>query len=150
MDDQNALLEDNKTWKYVTLPPGRKLFKWKWIYKTKLAVDGTTTNYKARLVGKGYSQVHGLDYNETFTPVERMDSIRQVLAVASSKRWEAHHMDVKSSFLHGDVKEEIYMRQPEEYIEDSSLVCKMRKSLYGCKYFLPPWWHEIGYLYEIA
>ena len=70
---------------------------------------------------KGYSQVHGLDYNGTFTHVVRKDSIRLVLAIAYSKRWGVHHMDVKSSFLHGDLEEDIYMRQLEGYIEYSSL-----------------------------
>ena len=88
----------------------------KWVYKTKIASDGTTTKYQARLVEKGYSQINGFNYNESFTPVERMDSIRLVLVVATSKRWEVHHIDVKSSFLDGDLKEEIYVKQPEGYI----------------------------------
>ena len=84
-------------------------------------------------MAKGHSQVQGLDYNDTFSPVSRMDSIRMVLAIASSKRWEVHHMDVKSAFLHGDLEEEIYMKQPEGFIDDPSLVCRLRKSLYGLK-----------------
>ena len=72
------------------------------------------------MVAKGYSQVQGLDYNETFVVVARMESIILFLAVATSKRWEVHHMDVKISFLHGDLKEEIYMKKPEGFIEDPS------------------------------
>ena len=71
--------------------------------------------YKARLVAKGCSQVQGLDYNETFTLVARMDSIKMVLAIIASKIWEVHHMDVKGTFLHGDLEEEIYMKQPEGF-----------------------------------
>ena len=82
-------------------------------------------------MGKGISQVQGLDYNETFTPVARMDSIKLVLAIAASKRWEVHHMGVKSSFLHGDLEEDIYMKQHEGFIDDPSLVCRLRKSLSG-------------------
>ena len=115
MDDKLDSLQENKTWEIFTFPPGRKLVHWKWIYKTKLVADGTTTKYKVGLVEKLYSQVHGLEYNETFTPVARMDSIRLVLAIVASKRWEVHRMDVKSSFLHGDVEEEIYMKQPNMY-----------------------------------
>ena len=77
-------------------------------------------------MAKGYSQVQGLDYNETIAPVTRMNSIIIVLEVAASKRWEVHCMDVKSAFLHGDLKEEIYMKRLEGYNEDSSLVFKLR------------------------
>ena len=116
MDEEFDSIHDNQTWELVPLPLGRKLVQCKWIYKTKIVADGTTTKYKARLVAKGYSQVQGLDYNETFTPVVRMDSIRLVLTIDASKRWEVHHMDVKSAFLHGDLEEEIYMKQPDGYI----------------------------------
>ena len=110
MDEEFDSLHDKQTWELVSLPPGRKLVQCKWIYKTKIAVDRTTAKYKARLVEKLYSQVHGLEYHETFTPVKRMDSIRPDLTIAASKGWEVHHMDVKSSFLRGDMEEEIYMR----------------------------------------
>ena len=96
------------------------------------------------MVVKGYSQVYRLDYNETFTHVARMESIRLVLAIAASKRSEVHHMDVKSAFLHGDLKEEIYMRHPEGYIEDSSLVCKPSKYLYGIKHAPRAWYSKMG------
>ena len=143
MDEEYDSLHENKTWELVSLPPRRKLVQCKWIYNTKIDVDGTKTKYKAQLVAKGYSQFQGLDYNETFAPVARMDSIRLVLAVAASKRWEVHHMDVKSAFLHGDLKEYIYMKQPEGYIEDPSLVCKLRKSLYGLKQDPRSWYSKM-------
>ena len=90
-----------------------------------------------------YSQVQGLDYKETFATVSRMDSIKLVLVVAASKRWEVHHMDVKSAFLHGDLKEEIYMKQPEGYIEDPSLVFKLRKSFYALKQAPRSWYSNM-------
>ena len=121
MDEEFDSLHDNKTWKLDSLPLGRKLVQCRWVYKTKIASNGTKTKYKAQLVAKGYSQVQGLDYNETFTPVARMDSISLVLVVAASLIWEVHHMDVKSAFLHGDLKKEIYMKKPEGYIQDPSL-----------------------------
>ena len=71
--------------------------------------------YKEILVAKGYSQIHGIDYNETFAPVEKMDSIRLALAIAASKQWEMHHMDVKCAFLNGNITEEIYMQQPQGF-----------------------------------
>ena len=95
-----------------------------------------------RLVEKGYSQVQGLDYNETFSPLARMDSIGMVLAIDASKRWEVHHMDVKSAFLNGDLEEEIYMKQPEVFIDDPSLVCRLRKSLHGLKQAPRAWFMD--------
>ena len=99
--------------------------------------------YKARLVAKGYSQVHGIDYNETFSPVAKMDSIRLALAIAASKQWEVHHMDVKCAFLNGDLTEEIYMQQPQVFSTNPSLVCRLRKSLYGLKQAPMAWYAKI-------
>ena len=90
-------------------PPRRKLVQCKWVFKTKFATDGSTFKYKEILVAKGYSQVHGIDYNETFAPIEKMDSIRLTLSIAASKQWEVHHMDVKCAFLNGDLTKEIYL-----------------------------------------
>ena len=105
----------------MDLPPGRKLVQCKWVYKTKFAADGSPLKYKARLVAKGYSQVHGIDYNETFAPVAKMDSIRLALAIAASRQWEIHHMDVKCAFLNGDLTEEIYTHQPQGFSTNPSL-----------------------------
>ena len=77
------------------------------------------------LVAKGYTQVHGIDYNETFAPVANMDSIRLALSIAASKQWEVHHMDVKYAFLNGDLTEEIYMHQPQGFSTNPSLVCRL-------------------------
>jgi hypothetical protein len=90
--------------------------------------------YKAQLVSKIFSQVEGIDYNETFSPVAKMNSIHLVLSLDASRIWEVHQMDVKYTFLHGDLQEEIYMEQPPGYVQsDSSLVCCLKKSLYGLK-----------------
>ena len=85
------------------------------------------------MVSKWFSHVQGVYYHETFAPVAKMDSIRLVLAIAASKHWEVHHMDVKSDFLHGDLQEEIYMKHHKGYTSDPSLVCKLQKTLYGLK-----------------
>jgi hypothetical protein len=89
--------------------------------------------YKARLVAKVFQQIHGIDYDETFSPVANMDSIHLDLAIATTKGWEVHQMDVKNSFLHGDLSEDIYMEQLQGFIHNSSLVCRLKKSLYGLK-----------------
>jgi hypothetical protein len=113
---------------------GRKLVICKWVYKTKYASDGSVERHKAQLVAKGFSQVEGIDYNETFNLVAKMNSIFLVLDLVASYKWEVHEMDVKSTFLHGDLQEEIYMEQPPGYVQnDSSLVCRLMKSLYGLK-----------------
>ena len=83
--------------------PGRKLVQCKWVFKTKFAADGSPLKYNSILVSKGYWQVHGIVYNETFALVAKMDSIRIALAIAASKQWEVHHMDVKCAFLNGDL-----------------------------------------------
>ena len=124
-------LQKNTTWELVSLPPGRKLVQCKWVFRNKFYDDGRTYKYKARLVAKGFSQVQGVDYHETFASVAKMNSIRLVLAISASKHLEVLHMNVKLSFLNGDIHEDIYMKQPKGYISYPSLVCKPKKSLYG-------------------
>ena len=85
MKEEFNSLQKNNTWELVDLPPGRKLFQCKWVFKTKFASDGSPLKYKALLIPKGYSQVHCIDYSETFAPVAKMDSIRLNLAIAASK-----------------------------------------------------------------
>ena len=131
MEEEFHSLQENETWELVPLPPKRKLIQCKWIFRTKIAADGSDMKYKAILVAKGYTQVHGVDCTETFAPVAKMDSIRLVLAIAASKGWKVHHMDVKSELLHGDIQEEIYIQQPEFFQVYPSLVCRLNKSLYG-------------------
>jgi hypothetical protein len=85
------------------------------------------------LVSNGFQQVHGIEYDETFAPVAKMDSICLELAIATTKGWEVHQMDVKNAFLHGDLFEEIYTEQPHGFMQDSSLVCRLKKYCYGLK-----------------
>jgi hypothetical protein len=89
--------------------------------------------YKAILVAKGFQQIHGIDYDETFDHVANMESIRLSLAIVVAKGWKFHQMDVKNAFLHGDLSEDIYMEQSHGFIQKSSLVCRLKKSLYGLK-----------------
>jgi hypothetical protein len=107
MNEEYRSLMENDTWDLVPLPKGRKLVICKWVYITKYASYGSVERHKARLVAKGFSQVEGIDYNETFSPVAKMNSICLVLSLDASHKWEVHQMDVKSSFLHGDLQEEI-------------------------------------------
>ena len=104
MQDEFNSLQENETWELVSLPPKRKLVQCKWVYQTKVAADGSDKKYKAILVSRGFSQIQGVDYTETFAPVAKMDSIRLVVAIAASKCWEVHHMDAKSEFIHGEIQ----------------------------------------------
>jgi hypothetical protein len=144
MNEEYCSLMENDTWDLVPLPNGRKLVRCKWVYRTKYVSDGSVERHKAQLVAKGFSQVEGIDYNETFAPVAKMNSIRLVLALAGSHKWEVHQMDVKSAFLHGDLQKEIYMEQPPGYVQnDSSLVFRLKKSLYGLKQAPRAWYAKM-------
>src|SRR5713226_7336055 len=140
MKEEFNSLQKSNTWELVDLPLGRKLVQCKWVYKTKFSADGSPLKYKAILVAKGYSQVHGIDYNETFAPVAKMDSIRLALAIAASKQWEVHHMDVKCAFLNGDITEYIYMQQAQGFVSNPSFVCRLKKPLYELKQAPMAWY----------
>src|SRR5882762_10094744 len=123
-------LAKNNTWDLVDMPPGRRAIKSKWVFKLKS--DGM---YRARLVAKGFTQIPSIDYNETFSPVARFESLRLLLALSALKDWHIHQMDVKSAFLNGVLDEEIYMEQPPGFITSGAelKVCRLKKSLYGLK-----------------
>ena len=129
----------------------KKIVKCEWVFKTKFVADGSPLKYKETLVSKGYSQVHGIDNNETFAPVTKMDSIRLALAIAASKQWEVHHMDVKRAFINGDINKDIYMHQHEWFFSNPSLVCRLKKSLYGLKQAPRAWYAKIdGFLLSFS
>jgi len=115
MDSEYKSLMENKTWTLVSLPKGRKALKNRWVYVIKRGSDGSIERFKARLVIKGFLQRFGIDYNEIFSPVVRMEVLRILLAIGAALDWEIEQMDVKTAFLNGYLDEEIYMEQPEGY-----------------------------------
>ena len=125
----------NHTWEQVDIPPGSKPLSTKWVFKRKHKVNGSIDQYKPRLVIKGYKQTEGLDYFDTYSPVTRINLIRMVLAIVALRNFEVHQMNVKTTFLNGDLDEEIYMEQPEGFstLGQERKVCKLVKSLFGLK-----------------
>ena len=133
MDDEMKSLCENNTWELVDKPDDRMVIDNRWVYRVKTNLDGTVDKFKARLVAKGYSQQAGVDYNETFSPVARFDTIRAVLSVAASEKLKLAHFDIKTAFLYGELDEVIYMRPPTGYEDGTDRVCRLNKSLYGLK-----------------
>ncbi|KAF0904830.1 hypothetical protein E2562_037605 [Oryza meyeriana var. granulata] len=109
-------MKENKTWVLVDLPPGHRPIGLKWVFKLKRDEQGAIVKHKAHIVAKGYIQQQGIDYDEVFAPVARMESVRMLLTVAAQRGWLVHHMDVKSAFLNGELKEEVYVRQPPGFV----------------------------------
>jgi hypothetical protein len=110
MDDELESIRDNNTWKLVDLPNNHKAIGLKWVYKIKKGAEGKLVKHKARLVAKGYVQEQGVDFEEVFAPVARMESVRLLMALATQESWKLHHMDVKSAFLNGELEEEVYVK----------------------------------------
>ncbi|XP_074297950.1 uncharacterized protein LOC141628752 [Silene latifolia] len=135
MKEELKMLEKNHTWDLTERPKHKDVVGVKWVYRTKLNLDGSIQKFKARLVVKGYSQQYGTDYTETFAPIARHDTIRILIALAAQHKWNIFQMDVKSAFLNGYLQEEIYVEQPDGFVIDGkeNQVYKLKKALYGLK-----------------
>lgn len=136
MKEEIDSLAKNSTWLIVEKPRKKKIVGCKWIFKYKEGIPGVEPpRFKARLVAKGFTQIEGVDYNEIFSPVVKHVSIRLLLSVVVNFDMELEQLDVKTAFLHGTLDEEIYMNQPEGFIEkeNESKVCLLKRSLYGLK-----------------
>ena len=132
MEEWTAL-QDQGVFEKVRLPHQRRALDTKWIFKVKTKGDGSLERFKARLVARGFRQVYGLDYNETFAPVGKYTTARTLLAIATARDYEIHQMDISNAFLHGDLEEEVYLSQPQGFEDGTDRVLKLKKSLYGLK-----------------
>ncbi|CAJ2662323.1 unnamed protein product [Trifolium pratense] len=144
-DEYNALIK-NETWDLVPRPPDVNVIRSMWIFRHKEKSDGSFERHKARLVGDGAGQQVGIDCGETFSPVVKPATIRTVLSIALSKSWHIHQLDVKNAFLHGELKETVYMYQPLGF-KDSARpdhVFRLRKSLYGLKQAPRAWYKRFA------
>ena len=135
MEAEIASLRQHDVWDLMELPQGRKPIGSKWVFKIKRNDDGSIERYKARLVAQGYTQREGLDYEETFSPVVRSESVRSVISLACKEGLKLHQMDITTAFLNGELTQEIYMKQPVGFAADGKehLVCRLKRSLYGLK-----------------
>jgi histone deacetylase 1/2 len=141
MEAEIKALHSNNTWDLVTFPPDREPVGCKWVSRVKQNPNGSLNKYKARLVAKGFHQRPGLDFNETFSPMVKLITIRIILTLALSHNWELQQLDVNNAFLNGDLNESVYMKQPPGFQINKNLVCKLKKALYGLKQ--APWaWFE--------
>jgi hypothetical protein len=145
-EEMEALLK-NETWTLVHLPKGKKTVGCKWVFSIKHKADGSIDRYKARLVAKGYTQTYGIDYQETFSPVAKLNTVRVLLSLAANLDWPLHQFDVKNAFLHGDLEEEVYMDVPPGYTanSESEVVCKLQRALYGLKQSPRAWFGRFSW-----
>ncbi|KAL0308921.1 UNVERIFIED_CONTAM: Retrovirus-related Pol polyprotein from transposon TNT 1-94 [Sesamum radiatum] len=139
MAEEMKSLKDNNTWVLVPKPKSCSVVDCKWIFKIK--EEDTSKRFKARLVAKGFTQKEGIDYTEIFSPVVKYTTVRIILALTAHFNWELKQMDVKTAFLHGDLEENIYMQQPDVFVDKSKpdYVCLLKKSLYMSNAGSPHW-----------
>jgi transposase InsO family protein len=145
MTEEYESLMSKGTWELAPLPKTRKSIGCKWVFRTKRNALGEVTRHKARLVAKGYSQIYGVDFNETFAPVAKFNTIRCILAIGATYDLEMHQMDVKTAYLNPSLQEEIYMDQPKGFIQEGRehLKCKLKKAIYGLKQSGREWYNDI-------
>jgi hypothetical protein len=135
MHEELENFERIQVWELVDPPPGRKPIGKKWVWKNKEGEKGEVVRNKSRLGSQGFSQKEGIDYEETFAPIARLEVIRILLAFSVAKGFMLHQMDVKSAFLNGVLEEEVYVRHPPVFESEKypHRVQKLRKALYGLK-----------------
>ena len=135
MEDEFSALYCQQTWTLIPPHPSQNVVSCKWVYKIKRNSNGTVSRYKARLVAKGFHQQAGKDYDKTFTPVVKPTTVRIILTLAAQFQWPLRQLDISYAFLHGYLKEDVHMTQPQGFIDPTKPgnVCKIHKSLYGLK-----------------
>ncbi|GKA84278.1 ribonuclease H-like domain-containing protein [Tanacetum coccineum] len=135
VDEYNALIS-NRTWVFVPLPPNVNVVQSMWLFRHRYNADGSLSRYKARLVANGRIQQQGIDCDETFSPVVKPDTIHTVLSLAVTRDWPIHQLDVKNSFLHGQLSETVYMHQPLGFVDSAILIMFIICSVHYMAYLL--------------
>ena len=150
MDLEFDSLVKNNTWTVTFLPPGRKAIKSKWIFKRKTEADGSPGRNKARLVAQGFSQRYGVDYDETFAPVTNMATLRIMIGLRA-QGYHVRQLDVDTAYLNAKLNEDIYLTQPKGFHDNTELVCKLNKAIYGLKQAGLAWYqHLSGVLFNMG
>ena len=146
MREEIDTLLKNETWDLVPKPASCQPISCKWVYKLKRKSDGSIDRIKARLVTRGFSQHQGLDYEETFSPVAKMATVRTLISLAAKMNWRLWQLHVKNAFLYGELNRDIFMMQPEGFVSNDhpSYVCKLKKALYGLKQAPRAWYGKIS------
>ncbi|GKB59849.1 retrotransposon protein, putative, ty1-copia subclass [Tanacetum coccineum] len=134
-------MKDNQVWSLVDLPPNGRTVGSKWIFKKNTGMDGNVHPFKARLVAKGFTQTYGVDYGKTFSHVADIRAIRILLSIAGFYDYEIWQIGVKIAFLNGHLSEDVYMVQPEGFVDPKhpNKVCKVQRSIYGLKQACRSW-----------
>jgi hypothetical protein len=134
MEEEMRAIHENQTCVPCVLPPKQKAIGLKWVFKVKNDPKGNVVKHKARLVAKGYAQRQGIDFDEVYALVAKIETVRVLLALAAHGGWEVHHMDVKSVFLNGDLTEIVFVQQPPGFIVGGAdKVLRLKKALYGLR-----------------
>lgn len=144
MQQELQSLQDCNTWSLVPLPSNKHCIGGKWVFKLKYKSDGTIDRFKARFVAKGFSQVPGLDFGDTYAPTGRLGSLRPLMALATFHNWEFDQLDVVTAFLNGDLEEEIYMTPPPGLEGTENRVCRLHQTLYGLRQAPNRWYHRLS------
>ncbi|KAK8951385.1 hypothetical protein KSP39_PZI003284 [Platanthera zijinensis] len=149
MEEEFAALRRNRTWSLVPFTPSMNVVGCKWVYKVKHKADGSIERYKARLVAQGFNQREGFDFAETFNPVVKSSTVRLVLSLAISRDWRLRQLDVKNVFLHGDLQEIVYLKQPPGFIDPTrpKHVCRLHKALYGLRQSPRAWYNNLPHVF---
>jgi hypothetical protein len=145
MEEELQSIEKNQTWKLVNLPNKKKKIDVKWVFKVKLNPDVTISKHKVRLIARGFLQKQGVDYNEVFAPIARIETVGLVVTLACKNIWDLYNLDVKSTFLNGPLEEEVYVTQPPgfEIKGKQKMVYRLYKALYGLKQAPRAWNNKI-------
>lgn len=153
MEVEDMALKQKATWKLIPPSADQKLISNKWVFRVKTKADGSLDKLKARLVARGFEQLAGVDYLETFSPVVKFSTIRLIFTLAATRQWSIQQIDINNAFLNGDLEETIYMTQPKGFEDPQfpSYVCKLNKSLYGLKQAPRAWYEKLrNHLYSLG